>query len=587
MKLKTKIFLVMSAVFLVFIAFVWFYAHALSEAMNEQWGNRYIQKQIVFDKYRTLFPIMQEVALVQKLAHEPAVLAMAEDEKSAVVREKGLRTLEHYRPLFQDHSYFAAFSPSGHYYFNDRNNQFMGRQIRYTLSPVLAQDRWFYETIVKNEPYQINVNRDVVLHVDKVWINYVLHNAQGKAIGIIGTGFDIGTFLKQSVGVKQEGVSNFFVDQQGSIQLIKDTQMIDYASITKKDGTHKTIELIFTHPTDIEAIHRAMGRLQRGHNPNAVETLWVNEGKNKKLLGIAYQREIGWFSMTLFDAKELILVNDNHIFATFTLLFLLTLGVVGYTVNRLILEPIYRLKKRMAWAETQAMYEEDDRLIGTGEIAELSQRFNDLIHEIQEHHATLEEKIRERTNELMVSKVKLQSLAFYDTLTNLPNRRLLNDRLLQAQRTSKRTGRYGAVLFLDLDNFKPLNDTYGHSTGDVLLIQVAQRIQHAIRESDTVARFGGDEFIVLLSELSTAHEESILQATMIAEKIRHTLSMPYFLTIMTKDQEKKKVEHHCSASIGFSLFFDHANTQDEILNQADNAMYMAKEQGRNRVYLLA
>lgn len=138
---------------------------------------------------------------------------MAEDEKSAIVREKGLRTLEHYRPLFQDHSYFAAFSPSGHYYFNDRNNQFMGRQIRYTLSPVLAQDRWFYETIVKNEPYQINVNRDVVLHVDKVWINYVLYNAQGKAIGIIGTGFDIGTFLKQSVGVKQEGVSNFLVDQ--------------------------------------------------------------------------------------------------------------------------------------------------------------------------------------------------------------------------------------------------------------------------------------------------------------------------------------------------------------------------------------
>ena len=231
--------------------------------------------------------------------------------------------------------------------------------------------------------------------------------------------------------------------------------------------------------------------------------------------------------------------------------------------------------------------DERDLLIGTGEIAELSQQFNGLIHEIQEHHSTLEQKIRERTDELMASKIKLQSLAFYDTLTNLPNRRLLNDRLLQAQRTSNRTGRYGAVLFLDLDNFKPLNDTYGHTTGDLLLVEVAQRIQGRVRESDTVARFGGDEFIVLLSELSSSREESIVQATSVAEKIRDTLSSPYVLKIVLKNDKEAMVEHHCSASIGFSLFLGHEKTQDEILNQADSAMYAAKEQGRDRVYFLA
>ena len=112
----------MTMVFVIFIAFVWFYSHALSEAMNEQWGNRYIQKQIVFDKYRTLFPIMHEVALVNQLVDEPTIRAMAGDEANESVRQAGLKTLQHYRTLFQDRSYFAAFKTSGHYYFNDRNN---------------------------------------------------------------------------------------------------------------------------------------------------------------------------------------------------------------------------------------------------------------------------------------------------------------------------------------------------------------------------------------------------------------------------------------------------------------------------------
>ncbi len=586
MKLKTKIFFVMSVIFIMFIAFVWFYAHALSEEMNEQWGHRYIQKQIVFDKYRTLFPILHEISLVNQLVNEPTIRAMAGDEANDVSRKAGLKTLEHYRTLFQDRSYFAAFKTSGHYYFNDHTNQFAGKEIRYTLSPTLTQDQWFYETIRTNEPYTINVNQDAILHVNKVWINHLLYDTHGKVQGVIGTGFDIAPFLKQSVGVKQEGVSNFFVDQQGSIQLIKDTHMIDYASITKPDGNHKSIELIFIQPRDINAIYDAMRRLQKGKNPNAIETLWVNVGDKKELLGIAYQRDIGWFSMTLFDANELVLVDDNHVFGIFTVLFLLTLLVVGYTVNHLILNPINRLKQRIQWAEME-LPDERDLLIGTGEIAELSQQFNGLIHEIQEHHATLEQKIRERTDELMASKIKLQSLAFYDTLTNLPNRRLLNDRLLQAQRTSNRTGRHGAVLFLDLDNFKPLNDTYGHTTGDLLLVEVAQRIQGRVRESDTVARFGGDEFIVLLSELSSSREESIVQATSVAEKIRDTLSSPYVLKIVLKNDKEAMVEHHCSASIGFSLFLGHEKTQDEILNQADSAMYAAKEQGRDRVYFLA
>ncbi|HCI52544.1 MAG TPA: hypothetical protein DE312_04400 [Gallionella sp.] len=174
---------------------------------------------------------------------------------------------------------------------------------------------------------------------------------------------------------------------------------------------------------------------------------------------------------------------------------------------------------------------------------------------------------------------EIRKLAFYDALTQLPNRRLLNDRLDQAMAGSRRSLRFGALMFVDLDNFKPLNDQYGHDTGDLLLIEVARRITRCLREMDTVARFGGDEFVVLLNELDTEKEASVSQARHIAEKIRSALAEPYLL----KSHELLQLEHHCSSSIGVVLFINHETRPDDILKWADMAMYQAKAAGRNRV----
>ena len=178
---------------------------------------------------------------------------------------------------------------------------------------------------------------------------------------------------------------------------------------------------------------------------------------------------------------------------------------------------------------------------------------------------------------------QIYNLAFFDALTQLPNRRLLSDRLGQTMAASKRSGQYGALLFLDLDNFKPLNDSYGHSVGDLLLIEVAHRISACVRETDTVARFGGDEFVVLLSELDRDESESTVQAGNVAEKIRISLSEPYVLNIQQEDKGMATVEHHCSSSIGIALFIDHEKRQEDILKWADLAMYQAKEDGRNLI----
>ena len=178
---------------------------------------------------------------------------------------------------------------------------------------------------------------------------------------------------------------------------------------------------------------------------------------------------------------------------------------------------------------------------------------------------------------------QMQQLAFYDTLTHLPNRRLLNDRLSQALSASKRSGLYCALMFLDLDNFKPLNDLHGHGVGDLLLIEVASRMKNCVREMDTVARFGGDEFVVMLSELNADKAESAAQAHRVAEKILQSLSAPYRMSIKSEGEANAIVEHHCTASIGVTLFSDHETTIDKVLIRADSAMYKAKEGGRNQI----
>ncbi|MGZ5052874.1 MAG: bacteriohemerythrin [Methylobacter sp.] len=170
------------------------------------------------------------------------------------------------------------------------------------------------------------------------------------------------------------------------------------------------------------------------------------------------------------------------------------------------------------------------------------------------------------------AEAEIKHLAFFDPLTGLPNRRLLHDRLRQALVASARNDRQGALLFLDLDNFKDLNDTLGHPIGDLLLQQVAQRLGTAVREHDTVARLGGDEFVLLLEDLSPHPLDAAAQTKSIGNKVLAVLREPFQL---------EAHEYHCTASIGMSIFSGHEHTQDELLKQADIAMYQAKTAGRN------
>lgn len=185
-------------------------------------------------------------------------------------------------------------------------------------------------------------------------------------------------------------------------------------------------------------------------------------------------------------------------------------------------------------------------------------------------------------NDLTMRKLaeeKIRNLGFYDELTQLPNRRLLMDRLHSALLTSARSNCCGAILFLDMDRFKTLNDTMGHDYGDLFLIEVAKRIQSCVREVDTVARLGGDEFVVLLEEVDTdakncPREAALREVALVAERIRAALSAPYQLD---------GIEQYSSASIGVRLYCGKEESVDTLFKHADMAMYQVKDAGRNAV----
>ena len=172
------------------------------------------------------------------------------------------------------------------------------------------------------------------------------------------------------------------------------------------------------------------------------------------------------------------------------------------------------------------------------------------------------------------AQAEIERLAFFDPLTQLPNRRLLHERLRQELAASLRRGSHGALLFIDLDDFKTLNDTRGHKTGDLLLGEMARRLHACVRVEDTVARLGGDEFVLMLEDLSRDPKEAATQAEGVAEKVLRAVAVPCLL---------EGYEHHATASIGICLFSGVQESEDELLKRADAAMYRAKHAGRNSI----
>ena len=363
----------------------------------------------------------------------------------------------------------------------------------------------------------------------------------------------------------------------------------------RKDGEYMVMATPLRYHLDGREVLRL--KLDESRDVPMYGAIFGQSGENVKKDYRGVRVVSAWRYLPELDWAMVVKMDEDEVFAsisrqrTVTLELVLALlflsGLLAYYFARQISAPLESLART---ADEMAKGSLDQRVDESafGELGLFAKAFNRMAVNLQGIYGTLEDRIEERTQELNASNAKLheeiaarkeaeeeiRSLAFYDVLTGLPNRRLLMDRLSLALSLSQRSRQFGAVLFLDMDNFKTLNDTLGHDYGDLMLVEVAERIKSCVRDADTVARFGGDEFVVLLEDVDVQSTLALEKIALIAEKIREILALPYLLS----DRE-----HHSSPSIGVSLYLGHEESIDSLLKHADMAMYEAKAAGKNTV----
>ena len=308
----------------------------------------------------------------------------------------------------------------------------------------------------------------------------------------------------------------------------------------------------------------------------ALEAAGLDLWENDLLTGDVTRKAMKTFAELGYSEKE----SFSYIDDMFSIVHPDDVPVIKASINEHMtgVKPQYRSEFRLLSKSGRWVWYANYGRLVNGRGAKNGQRFIGVTFNINDRKCQEDElraanrKLAEQNALLEKMNLTLQSLSTTDPLTRLPNRRLLLERLHQALAARMRSGQTGALLFIDIDNFKMLNDTLGHDMGDQLLQQVAKRLEYCVREGDTIARIGGDEFVVMLEDLSNMPMEAAAKTEAVGEKIRETLNQPYLLGTH---------EYVSSPSIGAALFNEDSQTAEELLKQTDIAMYQAKKAGRN------
>lgn len=521
-------------------------------------GTLFAEKQVLFDRYRGLGALLQEVRLAETLARSEIVVDWAKNENDPELRARGIAELEHYRDAFADHSYFFAMAESGNYYFNDAANTYAGKQLSHTLSPDNPRDGWFYSTLGLGEGCHLNVDNDDALGVTKVWFNCVVTDGE-KPIGVLGSGLDLTAFIREVVDVPQPGVQAMFVDAFGALQAHRDQQLIDFHSITKT-ANKKTIFSLIDDPTDRQALRTLMSEVSTGEV--RVRSQFMQVDGRQMLVGVGYLDELDWYNVTFMDIDRII---DRSLFLPIGLLLAAVMLVCALLIvlifKRSVLDRLALMESRMQAVQESGLLPVPADREGD-EIGRLSQTFASMASSILDHTRVLEQMVEERTRDL-------QRLAYRDQMTDILNRRGFIDAYSELQERAAATRDRVALLVIDIDSFKAINDGYGHLAGDTVVTETARRLTNIIRPIDACARWGGDEFIVLINGLGSRGLYAI------ADVIRNAVAGP---AITLADGRKINI----SLSVGACLA-EPGEPIDSVVDMADAALYSAKSRGKDRV----
>jgi diguanylate cyclase (GGDEF)-like protein len=418
---------------------------------------------------------------------------------------------------------------------------------------VSYSDRDFFQ--ISMHSGRATVGKPVVGRVSKravLVLSVPIRNAAGAVVGIFAgvTTLEQPSFLDRVAANKFGSSGGYVLIDKGSRTVITATDTRRIMETLPPPGVNPTLD---RHMEGGEGVDLAV-------NPRGIETV----SATKQLRTAPWYLVANWPTTEAFAPIRRL---ENQILTMGVLAVLIVALLVWWNIRRHI-APLLRtaviLEKVAKTGEPMRALQ----VVRKDEIGALTLAFNRLLAHLQQKEKEVEQ------------------LAMFDQLTLLPNRRLFLDRLHQAMSHSARQGCHAALLFLDMDRFKTLNDTHGHSAGDALLCEVAQRLVSCVRAADTVARLGGDEFVVIFNDLAVYAEDALRQAQAMAESLRTSLAQPYVLKVTESNLNAKTVLFESSASIGVCVFSGTRASDSKLIQLADEAMYGVKKSGRNAVHVL-
>jgi len=554
--LRTRILLLTVCAFVAVSVPACFSFVAIVNATVVKLGTLFAEKQILFDRYRGLGALMQEVKLAETLARSSAIETWARQEDNPVLREKGIAELEHFREAFSDHSYFFVVGASGNYYFNDAENTYAGRQLSHRLSRDNPRDAWYYKTAALGAGCHLNVDHDDALGVTKVWINCVIRDGD-TVLGVLGSGLDLTSFIREVVDIPQTGVTAMFVDRSGAVQAHRDPRLVDFHSLTKELSNKKTVFSLLDRPQDRQVMQAMMDRVTS--SDVLVESAFMHIDGAEVLVGVGYLDRLGWYNVTIMDVDKII---DRGLFLPIGLLLgaimLLSVAAVGWVFKRQVLDRLARVEARFA-AVSDGKFAPGMVDSAGDEIGRMSRAFEAMAAQVSGNTARLEKAVAERTAELA-------ALAYRDQLTGIANRRGFIEAFTRVRETAGKDARL-ALMLIDVDTFKTINDTLGHQAGDALVAELARRLTGMVRPEDACGRWGGDEFILLVSNTGPG------ELMPLADAVRQALT--------SRPVQLGEREVTITVSIGASEIAE-GDTLEAAVDLADAALYRAKSEGRNR-----
>ncbi|GAA0694938.1 hypothetical protein GCM10009104_23110 [Marinobacterium maritimum] len=557
MKLKARFSLLAAVLMLASGLAVWVSVQALAEGIITEWALRYVEKQVRYDKQRVLQPLLREIVLARQLASSPLLLEWLQKPDDIVLEYRALAELERYRDAFEDNNYFLGIAGNGRYYYNNAEDEYGHDQLRYILYPHEPADRWFYDMMAQGKDLNLNVNPDQHLGVTKLWVDVLLRGTEGEVLGVAGTGLNLSSFLDDFVDSEGAGISSLFVNHEGAIQLFRDQSLIDFASLGKQPDKQKRLSLMLT-PADLNLLTAAMAEVRAA--PESVASRFVEIAGVRYLAGVAYLPEIDWYEVTLMDLNQLLpLSRFNPILLIFAISLMITVLLFHVVLGRVVLEPLQALDAAIRRFRRGEYRGEPLEVKASGEVGRLVSEFEQMTTEVYEARTNLELKVRERTD-------ALNRLSQTDPLTGLLNRRGMDERIIEELKRCAREKRYLGVIWIDLDRFKEINDLHGHGIGDEALKLVARVLRSVVREYDAAARWGGDEFLLMIRDA----DRTLIQR--ICERLLRVI-------------RGQTLQTPCGVQLCMTFSIGaHLASQDDLetlLRDADAALYAAKSAGRN------